>query len=227
MSSGARAARCGRPDTEDRSFTAGTCRSLAGRCASWGDAGGGVASIRTARPRPSPSRARSSPACSPGGREICRQVGKLGRSVAEVAREFGVSWHTAMAAVRVHGAPMVDDPRRLHGVRALASTSTRCSQPPRTTGASSAPSSWTSNARGSSTSFPTEAPHRSRPGWMPGPRTSGPKSPSRRSTPHAGNARAIRTPLPRATITLDPFHLVKLANGAIDDERMGHPALMA
>src|SRR5690606_2047724 len=28
--------------------------------------------------------------------EICRQVGELGRSVAEVARSFGVGWHTAM-----------------------------------------------------------------------------------------------------------------------------------
>ena len=49
--------------------------------------------------------------------EICRRVGEDGDSVAEVARAFGVGWHTAMAAVRVHGRPKVDDPgpHRRHG----------------------------------------------------------------------------------------------------------------
>jgi transposase len=46
-------------------------------------------------------------------REICRLVGEVGRSVAEVARSFGVGWHCAWVAVERHGRPRVDDHRRL------------------------------------------------------------------------------------------------------------------
>jgi len=45
--------------------------------------------------------------------EICRRVGRDGHSVAQVAREFGVGWHTAMAAVRDHGRPRIDHLSRL------------------------------------------------------------------------------------------------------------------
>jgi transposase len=51
--------------------------------------------------------------------EICRLVGETGRSVAEVARAFGVGWHTAMAAVRDHGRPRVDHLSRLGAPAAL------------------------------------------------------------------------------------------------------------
>ena len=44
--------------------------------------------------------------------ESTRQVGELGRSVAEVARELGVCWWTVMDAVVLHGTPLVDDPGR-------------------------------------------------------------------------------------------------------------------
>jgi transposase len=45
--------------------------------------------------------------------ELCRRVGEDGDSVAGVAAEFGVGWHTAMGAVRAHGEPLVEDPARL------------------------------------------------------------------------------------------------------------------
>ncbi len=51
--------------------------------------------------------------------EICRRVGEDADSVAQVAREFGVGWHTAMAAVREHGMCLVDDPERLGAPSAL------------------------------------------------------------------------------------------------------------
>jgi transposase len=51
--------------------------------------------------------------------EICRRVGEDADSVAQVAREFGVGWHTAMAAVREHGMCFVDDPQRLGAPSAL------------------------------------------------------------------------------------------------------------
>jgi transposase len=51
--------------------------------------------------------------------EICRRVGAEEDSVAAVAREFGVSWAAAMAAVRDYGTPLVDDSSRLNAVSAL------------------------------------------------------------------------------------------------------------
>jgi transposase len=46
-------------------------------------------------------------------------VGEDADSVAEVARAYGVGWHTAMGAVAEHGTPRVDDPARLAGVAAV------------------------------------------------------------------------------------------------------------
>jgi transposase len=49
----------------------------------------------------------------------CRRVGRDGHSVAQVARDTGVGWHTVMRAVVDYGTPLVDDPARTAGVRAL------------------------------------------------------------------------------------------------------------
>jgi transposase len=53
------------------------------------------------------------------GAEACRRVGQGGESVAAVAFELGVGWGTVMRAVAEHGAPRVDDPARLAGIKAL------------------------------------------------------------------------------------------------------------
>ncbi len=47
------------------------------------------------------------------------QVGRQGRTVAEVARELGADWHTINAAVISYGTPLVDDPARIGPVEAL------------------------------------------------------------------------------------------------------------
>lgn len=49
----------------------------------------------------------------------CRRVGRDGHSVAAVARDLGVGWHTVMGAVVDVGTPLVDDPARTASVRAL------------------------------------------------------------------------------------------------------------
>ena len=49
----------------------------------------------------------------------CRRVGRDGHSVAAVARDLGVGWHTTMRAVIDHGEALVDDPDRISGVCAL------------------------------------------------------------------------------------------------------------
>jgi transposase len=51
--------------------------------------------------------------------EIARRVGPGEHSVARVARDFGVSWHTAMAAVWDHGQPRVDHLARLGAPAAI------------------------------------------------------------------------------------------------------------
>ena len=47
------------------------------------------------------------------GFEAARQVGELARPVSQVADEYGVCWETVMAAVEVHGTPLVEDPDRV------------------------------------------------------------------------------------------------------------------
>jgi transposase len=53
------------------------------------------------------------------GRWSCEQVGRLGRTVAEVARELGCDWHTVNDAVLAYGRPLVADPDRIGEVDAL------------------------------------------------------------------------------------------------------------
>lgn len=50
------------------------------------------------------------------GFEAARQVGDLARPVDGVADEYGVCWDTVMAAVKLHGEPLVDDPDRVGAV---------------------------------------------------------------------------------------------------------------
>src|SRR4029450_10521547 len=48
--------------------------------------------------------------------EACRRVGKDAHAVAAVARDLGVGWATIMRAVHEHGTPLVEAPTRLDGV---------------------------------------------------------------------------------------------------------------
>jgi hypothetical protein len=47
------------------------------------------------------------------------QVGRLGRAVAEVARELGSDWHTVNSAVIAYDTVLVDDPERFGEVETL------------------------------------------------------------------------------------------------------------
>ncbi len=53
------------------------------------------------------------------GRWATVQVGMLGRSVAEVARELGCDWHTVNDTVVSYGTALVDDPARIAVTTAL------------------------------------------------------------------------------------------------------------
>ncbi len=53
------------------------------------------------------------------GRWVTEQVGRLGRTVAEVARELGCDWHTINDAVIAYGTALIDDPERIGPVTAV------------------------------------------------------------------------------------------------------------
>jgi transposase len=53
------------------------------------------------------------------GRWATRQVGRNGRAVSEVAADLGCDWHTVMDAVIVYGQPLIDDPARFGEVTAV------------------------------------------------------------------------------------------------------------
>ena len=53
------------------------------------------------------------------GRWATVQVGRHGRAVSEVADDLGCDWHTVMDAVVVFGEPLIDDPDRFGAVAAV------------------------------------------------------------------------------------------------------------
>jgi transposase len=151
--------------------------------------------------------------------EICRLVGAEGRSVASVARNFGIGWHCAWSCVERHGQPLVDDPRRLHGVRALGVDEHKM--------LAAGPTHHTVYA----TQFVDIDHHRlldvvrnrsatSVSAWVAA-RTRWFKDHVEVCAidPHAGYFKALSGALPRATVTVDVFHAVKLANAMVDDVR--------
>ena len=151
--------------------------------------------------------------------EICRRVGRDGHSVAQGAREFGVSWHAAMEAVRDHGRPRVDHLSRLRMPSAIGIDET---------------SFLAASARHPTllvTGFVDLDRHRlidvvpgrsaaavSRwltakpPRWLAGINTAV-------IDPYSGYARGLAEGLSHARLVVDHFHAVRLANQALDEVR--------
>lgn len=75
-----------------------------------------VGSFTAQAPRIAPARAAMT---DRAGRWVTEQVGRLGRTVSEVARELGCDWHTVNDAVIAYGSVLVDDPDRIGQVTAL------------------------------------------------------------------------------------------------------------
>ena len=151
--------------------------------------------------------------------EMCRRVGEDEDSVAEVARDFGVGWHTAMAAVRDHGRPLVEDPARLDGVDALGLDETVMlhAGPRRHT-------TYTTNfvdvkrarlldvVAGRSGKAVEDWLEERPEEWLAGIDVVA-------LDPFRGYANGLLARLGHATVVLDHFHAVALANRAIDDVR--------
>jgi transposase len=151
--------------------------------------------------------------------EACRQVGEQNRSVACVARDFGVGWPTIMAAVRFFGQPRVEDPRRLADTRALGLDEIAFlrANPHRHTVFAT---NFVDLARGRLLDVvagrSANAVQRwlgMRPQhWLAGVSTVA-------IDPHRGYANGVAVHLGHARLVVDPFHAVALANRAIDDVR--------
>jgi transposase len=151
--------------------------------------------------------------------EICRLVGEAGHSVAQVARRFGVGWHTAMAAVRDHGRPRVDHLSRLGAPTALGldehSFLAASSEHPTllVTGFVDLDRHRLLDVVQGRTAQGVS-------GWL-----AARPAPWRATIdavtldPYAGYARGLADGLPHAELVVDHFHAVRLANAALDEVR--------
>lgn len=142
-----------------------------------------------------------------------RQVGAQGRTVAEVARELGVGWHTVMAAVVAFGTPLVEG-LSLDGVSALGMDEHRWSHRPEgwaigfcdLDGALIEVIEGRSGA-GITGYLRTQPQHlRQRVEWVS-------------IDPWQGYLRPVRRLLPNARIVVDHFHLIRLANQVVTEVR--------
>jgi transposase len=151
--------------------------------------------------------------------EIARRVGPDEHSVAQAARDLGVSWHAAMAAVRDHGRPRVDHLARLGAPRAvgldetsfLAATAQRPSL--LVTGIVDLDTGrlvdvLPARSAVAVTEWLAAKPTR----WLAGIRHVV-------IDPYQPYATAAATGLPTARVVVDHFHVIRLANTALDEVR--------
>jgi transposase len=153
------------------------------------------------------------------GRDICVRVGRDGASVSALARDYVVAWSTAMAAGERHGRPLVDDPERIGTVRELGVDETAFAR----SGPGRRPGFVTGMVDLERRRLLDVV--RGRSGgdlrsWLEG-RPAGwcNKVQTVAIDPHEGYRQGLKPHLEHVTLVVDPFHVVALANRAIDDIR--------
>ncbi len=151
--------------------------------------------------------------------DACRRVGRDNHAVAQVARTLGVGWATVMNAVRDHGAPLVDDPDRIGAVSALGLDETAWQRANAfrhtafVTGfVDIVAGRLLDIVAGRSARVVEDWLARRPDAWLAGVGTV-------TIDPHRGYANGVATKLAHAALVVDPFHVVRLANLAIDDVR--------
>jgi transposase len=162
-------------------------------------------------------------------RWVTLQVGRHGRSVAEVAADLGCDWHTVMDAVVVYGEILIADPDRFGAVTAVGLDETLFARegPFRT-------QAWSTQVvdvgRGQLLDIVEGRDAAPACAWFAA-RPQAWRDQVRWATLDLSNAyRAVfDTMLPDAIQVADPFHVVKLANSAVDEcrrrvqnETLGH-----
>jgi transposase len=151
--------------------------------------------------------------------EACRRVGKDAHAVAAVARDLGVGWATVMRAVHEHGTPLVDDAARLEGVATLGLDETSFLRATPT-----APTRWITGLvdleGGRLLEVVADRTGAAVAGWL-GARPNDwlAQVATVALDPWRGYASALVTPLAHATVVVDHFHAVRLANMVVDQAR--------
>jgi transposase len=151
--------------------------------------------------------------------EACRRVGKDAHAVAAVARDLGVGWATIMRAVADHGIPLVDDSARLEGVATLGLDETTFLKATRR-----APTRYVTGLvdleQGRLLDVVADRTRAAVNGWL-GARThdwlAGIATVA--LDPWRGYASALVVPLGHATVVVDHFHAIRLANTVVDQVR--------
>jgi transposase len=151
--------------------------------------------------------------------EACRRVGKDAHAVAAVARDLGVGWATIMRAVREHGSPLVEDPARLQPVAALGLDETSFLKATRV-----APTRWVTGLvdleRGRLLDVVADRTRAAVDAWLHArPRDWLAQVATVALDPWRGYASALVAPLGHATVVVDHFHAVRLANVVVDQVR--------
>jgi transposase len=151
--------------------------------------------------------------------EACRRVGKDAHAVAAVARDLGVGWATIMRAVEDHGTPLVDDPARLEGVATLGLDETTFLKATRL-----APTRYVTGLvdleQGRLLDVVADRTRAAVNGWL-GARTHDwlARIATVALDPWRGYASALVVPLGHATVVVDHFHAIRLANTVVDQVR--------
>jgi transposase len=151
--------------------------------------------------------------------EACRRVGKDAHAVAAVARDLGVGWATIMRAVADQGTPLVEDPARLDGVATLGLDETSFLKATRR-----APTRYVTGLvdleGGRLLEVVADRTRAAVAGWL--------EVRSRdwlaqvatvALDPWRGYASALVAPLSHATVVVDHFHAIRLANAVVDQVR--------
>lgn len=164
------------------------------------------------------------------GRWVTGQVGRDGRSVAEVARELGCDWHTVMDAVTAYGTPLIEHDDRVGEVHALGLDETLFARTgPKHTRAwctsivdVDRPAQLLDVVEGRSSAAPTAWLEQRSDAWRANIKWA--------TLDLSGPYRKTFTDtLPDAVQVADPFHVIKLANSKLDEcrrrvqnETLGH-----
>jgi transposase len=149
----------------------------------------------------------------------CRRVGRCGHSVADVAGDFGVAWHTVMDAVADYGWALVCDPARTAGVAALGvdETSFLGASPRRRT---RFVTGLVDLGRGRLLDVVDGRAGAAVGGWLA---RRGPEwlSAVQRVAldPYRGSDNALVGGLDAPEVVLDAFHMVRLGNAVVDEVR--------
>jgi transposase len=151
--------------------------------------------------------------------EACRRVGKDAHAVAAVARDLGVGWATVMRAVADHGRPLVEDPDRLNGVAALGLDETSVLKATRL-----APTRYVTGLVdlecGRLLDLVADRTRAAVDGWLSSrPRDWLAHIATVALDPWRGYASALVVPLGHATVVVDHFHAIRLANAVVDQVR--------